>query len=109
MTVEACTCRLTVAACARSAEISGLPITWKGDVAQIKAARDVDLIAKDLLKINENFRALFGVRLGVVILDTVAATFDMEDEDKNSEVAKAIRKMRTLGAKFGGLVIPIHH
>jgi len=45
----------------------------------------------------------------VVILDTVAATFDLEDEDKNSEVAKAIRKMRLLGETFGGLVVPIHH
>jgi hypothetical protein len=49
------------------------------------------------------------VRLGVAILDTVAATFDMEDEDSNSEVAKAIKKMRELGDKFKGLIIPIHH
>jgi hypothetical protein len=42
-------------------------------------------------------------------IDTVAATFDMEDEDSNSEVAKAIKKMRDLGDKFRGLVIPIHH
>jgi hypothetical protein len=33
----------------------------------------------------------------------------MEDEDSNSEVAKVLKKMRGLGDKFSGLVIPIHH
>ena len=100
--------RLTAAAQAQGLDIRGLPIAWRGG-APLKSAADVDLIGKQLHELGTHIQQQYGVRLGVAILDTVAATFDMEDEDSNSEVAKAIKKMRDLGDKFEGLVIPIHH
>jgi hypothetical protein len=100
--------RLTAAARGRGLKIGDLPIAWRGG-APLKTADDVDAIGKQLLELGEHIRQQYGVRLGVSIIDTVAATFDMEDEDRNSEVARAIRKMRDLGDKFEGLVIPIHH
>jgi hypothetical protein len=100
--------RLTAAAQAQGLDIRGLPIAWRGG-APLKSAEDLALIGKQLEELGEHIRQQYGVRLGVAILDTVAATLDMEDEDSNSEVAKAIKKMRDLGDRFGGLVIPIHH
>jgi hypothetical protein len=72
-------------------------------------ARDLDQAADQLLTLGKHIQQRYGVRLGMAILDTVAATFDLEDEDKASEVAKALKKMRALGEKFGGLVMPVHH
>jgi hypothetical protein len=100
--------RLTAAAEALGLDIRELPIAWRSS-APLKTARDVDGFGDQLLELGKHLSAQHGVRFGVAILDTVAATFDMEDEDSNSEVAKAIKKMRVLGTKFGGLVVPIHH
>jgi RecA-family ATPase len=100
--------RLTAAAQAQGLDIRDLPIAWRGG-APLKSADDVAVIGTQLEELGTHIQQQYDVRLGVAILDTVAATFDMEDEDSNSEVAKAIRKMRDLGDKFKGLVIPIHH
>jgi AAA domain len=51
----------------------------------------------------------FKLRLGVVIIDTVAAAFDLDDEDDNSEAAKVIRKMRAISDVTDTLVVPVHH
>jgi AAA domain len=100
--------RLTAAAQALGLDVRDLPIAWRSS-APLKSARDVDAFGEQLLGLGKHLAAEYGVRFGVAILDTVAATFDMEDEDSNSEVAKAIKRMRVLSAKFNGLVVPIHH
>jgi AAA domain len=79
--------RLTAAALARGLDINDLPIAWRGGLP-LKSAADVDKLGKQLHEIEKEIREQYGVRLGVSILDTVAATLDMEDEDSNSEVAK---------------------
>jgi hypothetical protein len=101
--------RLRAAAHARGQDVKHLPIAWKGDAPLLKSAKDVDALGRTLLELSGYLRAVHGVRLGAAFLDTVAAALDLEDEDKNSEVAKAIRKMRQLSALFGGLLIPLHH
>jgi hypothetical protein len=101
--------RLRASADARGVKIDSLPIAWRGDAPVLRTANDVNAVAVELRQMNFFLRARYGVRLGVTILDTVAATFDLEDEDNNSEVAKAIRNMRWIGSRFGGLMIPIHH
>lgn len=101
--------RLLGAAHARGLKIGDLPIAWRGDAPALKTPRDVEAVADQLGALGAFIRARYRVRLGVAILDTVAATFDLEDEDKNSEVARAIRKMRSLGERLGALIIPVHH
>ena len=44
-----------------------------------------------------------------MILDTLASVLEMQDEDDNSEAARAIRKMRELGKLSGALIVPVHH
>jgi hypothetical protein len=101
--------RLRAAAHARGLDIKHLPIAWKGNAPLLKSAKDVDDFGRTLLALGAFLKAQFGVRLGAASLDTVAANFDLADEDKNSEVARAIRAMRKLYERFGGLLIPIHH
>ena len=101
--------RLRAAADARGVKTNDLPIAWRGDAPLLRSASDVSLLVAELQQMDCFLRARYGVRLGAAILDTVAATFDLEDEDHNSEVARAIRHLRRIGAGFGGLVIPVHH
>jgi hypothetical protein len=101
--------RLHAAAHARGLDINNLPIAWRGDAPLLKRAKDVEGFGRTLLELGAFLKAQYGVRFGAASLDTVAANFDLADEDKNSEVARAIRAMRQLGARFGGLLLPIHH
>jgi hypothetical protein len=101
--------RLRASADARRVKVDNLPIAWRGDAPLLRNARDVNALVIELQQMNNFMRARYDVRLGVVILDTVVAIFDMDDEDDNSEVARAIRLMRKIGAGFGGLMIPVHH
>jgi hypothetical protein len=49
------------------------------------------------------------VRLGAVICDTLAASFSLNDENDNSEAAKAIRAMKVMSDALGVVVLPVHH
>jgi RecA-family ATPase len=77
--------RLFASADARSVKIDSLPIAWRGDAPLLRNASDINAVAVQLQQMDAFLRARYGVRLGVAILDTVAATFDLEDEDNNSE------------------------
>ena len=101
--------RLRAAADARGVTVDNLPIVWRGDTPVIENANDVNAVTVQLKQMNTLIRARYGVRLGAAVLDTVAASFDLENEDKNSEVARAIRQTRWIGAGFEGLMIPVHH
>jgi hypothetical protein len=101
--------RLTADAQIRGLDIKNLPIAWRGDIPAIKTAEDVERVAKELLDLGDLIKARFGVRCGASAFDTVAANFDMEDENSNAEVAKVIRQLRDFETKTKGLVIPVHH
>ena len=74
-----------------------------------QGAADVELVGKQLLELGDEIRSQYGVRLGCAIIDTVAGTFDLTDEDNNSECAAALKKTRQIGDMFGGLVALVHH
>jgi hypothetical protein len=86
-----------------------LPIAWFADAPILKRDDDfrkfqalVRLTAQDMKKI-------FDVPLGVVIVDTLAATFNLDDEDDNSEAARVLRQLRAVGDAVEALIVPIHH
>ena len=58
---------------------------------------------------DERFRGDFGVRLGQVPIDTVAACFGMKNEDDNAEATKVCNVMRSIGEDIGALMAPVHH
>jgi hypothetical protein len=51
----------------------------------------------------------FGVRLGLVFVDTVSASFDIKEEADNAEAARVCKVMRRIGEATGAVVVPIHH
>lgn len=59
--------------------------------------------------IDARMREQFGVRLGLIAIDTMAGAFAMKDENDAAEAQQVLRHMRMLGEPIGALVLPIHH
>lgn len=101
--------RLTADAEARGLDIRKLPIAWRGDLPEIKTADDVERVAAELLELQAKIKARFGVRTGASVFDTIAANFQMTDENSNGEIAQVIAKLRGFETSTQGLVVPVHH
>jgi hypothetical protein len=86
-----------------------LPIAWIKQLPDFSSADGIKRFIQQLTVLNERFRGDFGVRLGQITIDTVAASFSMKDEDDNAEATKVCNVMRTIGEKIGALMAPVHH
>jgi hypothetical protein len=86
-----------------------LPIAWLGAVPNLADKKEVRAMIARLRAVDARFRASHGVRLGAIVFDTLAATFDLDDENGNSEAAKTIRKMNEMSRELGVVAIPVHH
>jgi AAA domain len=80
-----------------------LPILWM-------AVPDFgDALLKDLDRVNAWMKAKHNVRLGMIVLDTVSASFNLKEEDNNAEAAKICKVLRRLGDHINGVMLPVHH
>jgi hypothetical protein len=86
-----------------------LPIAWLGAVPNLADQKEVQSMISRLRAVDARFRADHGVRLGAVICDTLAASFNLEDENNNSEASKAIRAMKVMSDALRVVVVPVHH
>lgn len=86
-----------------------LPIAYFGLDLDLATEPDTAKLCEKLREIALLFFAQFGVRLGAVIIDTVAAAVGMENENDNAEAARTIRTLRRIGAETAALIMPIHH
>src|SRR6516164_9550863 len=86
-----------------------LPITWPKLLPDFSCAEGIKLFVRQLKAIDECYRGDFGVRLGHVPIDTIAATFGMKDEDDNAEATKVCNVLRSIGDETGVLMAPVHH
>lgn len=99
-----------VAAASEARVLAGpLPIARKDFVGDLKKLVEADHLIAELRAVNARFRAEHGVRLGVVIIDTLAACFALEDENSNAEASKAIAAMKRVADALGVVVAPVHH
>jgi hypothetical protein len=97
------------AALAKEAVTKKLPIAWLKQLPDFSSLDGIKTLVKQLKAMDERFRGEFGVRLGMVPIDTVAASFSMKDEDDNSEATKVCNVMRSIGDEVGALMAPVHH
>jgi len=86
-----------------------LPITWPKLLPDFSCTAGIKLFVRQLKAIDERYRGDFGVRLGNVPIDTVAATVGMKDEDDNAEATKVCNILRSIGDETGALMAPVHH
>ncbi|KNY19135.1 hypothetical protein AKJ13_29420 [Methylobacterium sp. ARG-1] len=96
---------------ARKARASGehLPIAWMGAVPNLADPEEVKGLLPKIRAVDARMRKMFDVRLGVIIIDTLAAAFALKDENDAAEAQQALRHMRMLGEPLGALVMPVHH
>jgi hypothetical protein len=85
------------------------PIAWLGAVPDLLRAADARAMIARLRAVDARFRETHGVRLGAIVLDTLAATFALDDENDNSKAAAVIRAMKVMGDALGVVMVPVHH
>jgi DNA polymerase I-like protein with 3'-5' exonuclease and polymerase domains len=86
-----------------------LPIAWLDAPPSLESASKIAAFVTKLQALNVKFRQEHDVRLGVVIIDTASACFDLKDENDNAEVTRICKIMQRVGAGFGGVAVPVHH
>ncbi|MGF3026952.1 AAA family ATPase [Methylobacterium aquaticum] len=86
-----------------------LPITWLGAVGNLANPAEVAALQPRIQAAERRFRERFGVRLGLIVIDTLAAAFALKDENDAAEAQAALRNMRMLGDALGAVVLPVHH
>ena len=97
------------AALAKQSITERLPIAWINQLPDFSSAAGIGLFVRQLKAMDERFQGDFGARLGQVTIDTVAASFNMKDEDDNSEATRVCNVMRSIGEDIGALMAPVHH
>ncbi len=100
--------RVNVARQARNIK-EPLPIAWMPNVPNLADSRNGPKVLSQLRRLGQWFQQRHGVRLGVVIFDTLAATFLLQDENDNSEAAKVIKVLANMSQSLDCLVMPVHH
>jgi hypothetical protein len=102
--------RARIAAAMKELGIEGdIPVAWVKQVPDFNRADGLQAFVRDLRAISEHFKTSFGVRLGLVFVDTVSASFDIKEEADNAEAARVCKVMRRIGDAITALVVPIHH
>jgi hypothetical protein len=86
-----------------------LPIAWIKSLPDLSCADGMKLFVRQLKAMDERFRGDYGVRLGRFVIDTVAATFGMRDEDDNAEATKVCKLLRFIYEDTGALADAVHH
>ena len=97
------------AALAKHSITDKLPIAWIKRLPDFGSPEGIKLFIRQMKALDERFRGDFGLRLGHITIDTVAATFAMKDEDDNSEATRVCNVMRTVGEETETLVGVVHH
>ena len=86
-----------------------LPVAWIKHLPDFGSVDGIKLFIAQLREIDKRFRGDFGVRLGHVPIDTVAACFAIKDEDDNAEATKVSNVLLRIGEEVGVLMAPVHH
>ena len=100
--------RITTAKNARSIH-TPLPIAWTDKFPNFSKPEEVKMFITRLKRMKQKMQDEHHVRMGCIIIDTLAAVFDLEDENDNSEASKIIRAMKFIGDELDALVMPVHH
>lgn len=88
-----------------------MPFAYLGECPDLTKPENRMLVAATLRRVNAHFQQHFGIELGAVFVDTVAAAMDIEDQNNNSEVTKHIKGLKQLARDVGPEVtfIGSHH
>jgi hypothetical protein len=83
-----------------------LPIAWAAIENLAAAEADIVATCREASKIMQQD---FGVPLRLVIVDTIAATFALQDENDSAEATRAMKTLQRIAEQTGTLVIGVAH
>jgi hypothetical protein len=86
-----------------------LPFASADQVPELQSGNGIAAFIEELRSVGQEMQSRHGVRLGAIVLDTVAACFQMKDENDNAEASRICRIMRHIGESVGAVIIPVHH
>ena len=86
-----------------------LPVGWLGSIPDLSNPAEIRKMIVRLRAVDQKMRAEHGVRLGAIIIDTLAAAFNLKDENDNAEANRVINCMNMLAKGVDAVVIPVHH
>lgn len=108
-----------VGAIVLSAEgIGGLPARMKPlaqvpvvatTVSMLSDDRAAQELADTVTDLRDQIRERFGVRLGLIVIDTLNSAGLLTNENDNAEIGRAIRVLEHIAVSFGCLVLVTHH
>ena len=94
----------------RYAEIEELlPFTYSGKVGNLLEKDQLNRTIRDLKQCGEYFRAQFDIPLGLTIIDTASAAFQIKDENSNAEVARVCKILARIYEETGAFTCLVHH
>jgi hypothetical protein len=86
-----------------------VPIAWVKSVPDFSDRKSLADFIEGLNALSAHFQKKYGVRLGLVFVDTVSASFDIQEEADNAEAARVCKIMRRIAEATETIVVPIHH
>jgi hypothetical protein len=102
--------RLRAARDALGLEQEPMPIrVWDDDLPALDDNAGVDAFVVKLKLLNAAMQREYGVRLGVVVIDTASCVFEIGKEEDNAEINRVCKRLKRLARGFGGVVIVTHH
>lgn len=85
-----------------------LPIAW-ASAEGLKNPRVMAQVIADAQAQGIALQERYGVRLGMIVVDTLAATMGLEDENNASECTAAMQALDRLSQETGALVVAVAH
>ena len=89
-------------------ETAALPISH-GTVSDLSARGALGRLLEELRAESARMLEVFGVPLRLVVLETLSASGLLNDENDNSEIARAMANLGTLARELNCLVLTTHH
>lgn len=86
-----------------------LPIAYLPFSGDLTKDDEFKQLLAELPVIDAMFREEHGVPLGLVVLDTMSATFAMKDQNSAAEVTAVCKRLKQIGEKVNVFAFGVHH
>lgn len=101
--------RIAAARMAKFAEAEKLPIVFDDSVGNLLASDEISALIERVKLAGAEMRRRYGVPLRLVVVDTFAAAFALDDENAAGQAGKAVAVLRKVATECGVTVLAVHH
>ncbi|RTL89374.1 MAG: AAA family ATPase [Hyphomicrobiales bacterium] len=101
--------RFAAAIKAREVSDEKLPFALVRDVPDLSSKTERKQFAKRLAAVAKRIKETFGVRVGLIVIDTLGACFSMKDENSAAEMNAVCKAAASLGTGIGAATLVLAH